>query len=229
VQRMKPSWSAVADSNLLRLAALDGATVSDAMDRIGIVGQCDGIAPRDPGFRIVGRAFTVRYGPVGRPAGTVGDYIDDVDAGAVVSLDNAARRIGTVWGDILTEVAHRRGIAGTVIDGLCRDVSLCRELCYPVFACGQWMRTGKDRVQVESVGEVITLGGVRVGAGDLLLGDADGVVALPRAHESSILDAAEEIAAAEAAIRERVRSGMTLTEARRELNYHALQSRQVPS
>jgi 4-hydroxy-4-methyl-2-oxoglutarate aldolase len=225
---MSACWSAMSDPNILRLAAMDSATVSDALDRVGIVGQCSRISPRGMGFRLIGRAFTVRYGPAGRPAGTVGDYIDDVPVGAVVALDNsAAPWLGTVWGDILTEVAHRRGVAGTVIDGLCRDVSLCRELGYPVFARDQWMRTGKDRVQVESMGEPITLGGVRVGAGDLLLGDADGVLCLPRSHESAVLDIAEEIAVAEGGIRERIRAGMSLAEARRELNYHSLQSRRA--
>jgi regulator of RNase E activity RraA len=175
---------------------------------------------------MAGRAWTLRYGPAGKPAGTVGDYIDDVPPGSVIVLDNGGREDATVWGDILTEIAHRRGIAGTVIDGICRDVALCRQLGYPVYAKGHWMRTGKDRVQVESTGEPVNIGEARVCPGDIVRGDADGVVVIPRAHEAAVLDAAEAVQAAEDRIREAARGGMRLDEARRAHRYHQLQTRE---
>ena len=214
------------DHGVARARSLDTATLSDALDRLGIAGQCHGIAPRDPKFRLIGRAFTLLYGPPGKPPGTVGDYIDDVPESSVVVLDNRGREDATVWGDILTEIAHRRGLAGTVINGICRDVALCRELGYPVFSRGHWMRTGKDRVQVEATNIPVDLGGARVRPGDLLRGDADGVVVIPTEHEEAVLSAAEAIAQAEERIREAVRGGQRLDEARRDLNYHRLQSRQ---
>ncbi len=212
------------DTNVARAARLDTATLSDALDKLGIAGQCHCIAPRDPGFRMAGRAWTLLYGPAGKPAGTVGDYIDDVPPGSVVVLDNGGREDATVWGDILTEIAHRRGIAGTLIDGVCRDTALCRELGYPVFSRNHWMRTGKDRVQVEATGVPVAIGQARVAPGDLVRGDADGVVVIPRAHEDAVLQAAEAIEAAEQRIREAVRGGMRLDEARRQFRYHALQT-----
>jgi len=87
------------------------------------------------------------------------------------------------------------------------------------------MRTGKDRVQVEAVGGTLNIGDARVDAGDILRGDADGVVALPRAHESAILAAAEEIDAVEQRIRVGVQGGLTLREARARHGYHKLQTR----
>ena len=140
------------DDNILRASKLDTTALSDAMDRLGIGGQCLGIKPLNPSFRLTGRAFTILYGPAGMPAGTVGDYIDDVAPGGVVVLDNGGRENATVWGDILTMVAHTRGVAGTVIDGACRDVALALELGYPIFSRSYSMRTGKDRVQVEAMG-----------------------------------------------------------------------------
>ena len=137
------------DKNLERAAKLDTTSISDALDRLGIAGQCLNIKPLDPGFRLTGRAFTILYGPAGQPPGTVGDYIDEVEPGRVVVLDNGGRENATVWGDILTFVAHQRGVAGTVIDGACRDTHLSRELGYPIFSRSYSMRTGKDRVQVE--------------------------------------------------------------------------------
>lgn len=213
------------DRNAERARKLETATLSDALDRLGILGQCKGLQPRDPGFRLVGRARTILYGPAGKPSGTVGDYIDDVDPGEVMVLDNGGREDVTVWGDILTEIAHRRQLGGTVIDGICRDVHLCRSLGYPVFSRGHWMRTGKDRVQVEASDVAVTIGEARVAAGDLLIGDADGVLVLPRAHEDAILDAAEEIHATEEAIRAAVRGGQRLDEARAAFKYHNLQTR----
>lgn len=214
-----------ADTNVRRAAALDTATISDALDRLGVAGQCYRIKPRDPSFRLAGRAFTILYGPAGSPPGTVGDFIDDVASGSVIVLDNGGRDDATVWGDILTEIAHRRGLAGTVIDGVNRDVQLCIDLNYPVFSKTNWMRTGKDRVQVEGMEVPVTIGGARVAPGDLLRGDADGVVVVPRQHEERILETAEQIQEAEAQIRAACRSGMRLDEARKRFGYHQLQTR----
>jgi regulator of RNase E activity RraA len=214
------------DANVQRAARLDTATLSDALDRLGIAGQCYRIKPRDGSFRLAGRAWTLLYGPAGKPAGTVGDYIDDVPPGSVIVLDNGGRENCTVWGDILTEIAHRRGIAGTVIDGICRDVALCLQLGYPVFSKAHWMRTGKDRVQVEATGVPVNIGDARVCPGDIVRGDADGVIVIPKEHEAAVLDAAEAIEAAEDRIRQAVRGGMRLDDARRHFKYHQLQTRE---
>ena len=213
------------DRNVQRAAKLDTTAISDAMDRLGIAGQCLNIKPLDPRFRLTGRAFTILYGPAGNPPGTVGDYIEDVPPGGVVVLDNGGRENATVWGDILTWVANRRGVAGTVIDGACRDTSLSLELSYPIYSRSYSMRTGKDRIQVEAMGGPVNIGDARVHQGDILRGDADGVVAIPQAHEDAILTNAEQIDAAEAEIRRLVNEGNTLTEARKQLGYHNLQTK----
>jgi len=216
----------VNDKNVERASVLDTATLSDALDRLGIAGQCLGIKPRDPGFRLTGRAMTFQYVPAANPPGTVGDYIDDVPAGAVIVLDNGGREDATVWGDILTEVASKKGVAGTVIDGACRDTALCRELNYPVFSRSHSMRTGKDRVQLDVSAEPVNIGDARVSQGDLMRGDADGVIVIPQAFEEKVLALAESIQAAEDRIREAVRGGMRLDEAREAHRYHQLQSKE---
>ena len=213
------------DHNLARASRLDTTALSDAMDRLGISGQCLGIKPLDHHFRLTGRAYTILYGPAGKPPGTVGDYIDDVPPGSVVVLDNGGRENATVWGDILTWVAHSRGVAGTVIDGACRDVALSLELGYPIYSRSYSMRTGKDRVQVEATNGPVNIGDARVHPGDILRGDADGVVVIPRAHEEDILKIAEEIDSIEDQIRRAVKEGKSLTEARRQHGYHQLQTK----
>ena len=214
------------DDNVLRAAKLDTATLSDALDKLAIAGQCLGIKPRDQAFRMTGRAYTVLYGPIDSAnPGTVGDYIDDLPPGTVVVLDNGGREDATVWGDILTGLAHRKGLAGTVIDGANRDTHLCLELGYPIFSRSYSMRTGKDRVQVDAEQVPVTIGQARVEPGDLLRGDADGVIVIPKARENEVLQIAETIERAEEQIRELISSGKRLDEARKALRYHQLQTR----
>ena len=88
---------------------LGTSALSDAMDRLGIPGQALGIKPVDRSFLVCGPAFTVHNMPCDIHGGSVGDYIDDVPTGAVVVIDNGGRLDATVWGDILTTVAHRDG------------------------------------------------------------------------------------------------------------------------
>lgn len=213
------------DTIAARLRALDTSALSDALDRLGLDGQALGIRPLDRGFRTVGRAFTVRMLPRGLSGKSVGDYIDDVPRGHVVVIDNGGRLDATVWGDILTTVAHRDGIGGTVIDGVCRDVGRSFELDYPIFSRSNTMRTGKDRVAAEAYGQPVQLAGVRVEPADWIVGDADGVVVVPDVRVDDILTAAEEITAAEDRIREAVAGGEPLLVVRERLRYHDLQTK----
>jgi regulator of RNase E activity RraA len=215
------------DPNLERSAKIDIATLSDALDKLGIAGQCLGIKPLEHGLRMTGRAFTLEYGPVA-VGGTVGDFIDDVPSGAVIVIDNHGREDATVWGDILTTCARRGGINGTVIDGACRDTQLARELAYPIFSRSYSMRTGKDRVQLEAVNRVIQVGGARISPGAIIRGDSDGVVTIPPDREAAVLDLAEGIQLAETMILQLVRDGSRLDEARRRQNYHLLQRPEAP-
>lgn len=211
------------DENVARAGKLETATLSDALDKLGIAGQCLGIKPLDHGFRLAGRAFTLAYAPVGHPVGTVGDFIDDVPEGGVVVIDNGGRPDATVWGDILTFTANKRGLGGTVIDGACRDTHLALDLGYPMFSRSYSMRTGKDRVQLDAIQVVVNIGDVRVAPGDIIRGDSDGVVVIPHDREREVLETAEAIDAAEMRIRELVAGGMRLDKAREEQHYHLLQ------
>jgi len=204
---------------------LTAAAVSDALDRLGLHGACLGIAPLATGYRMVGRAFTLKYIPVGVVKGTVGDYIDDVPPGGVVVLDNAGRLDCTVWGDILTSVAHKRGIAGTVIHGVCRDIARSFELRYPIFSRGKFMRTGKDRVQVEGMNAPVSLGDVQVRPGDVVIGSDDGIVIVPKDREEEVLSVAQSVSQAEDQILSEALKGNRLDEVRKKYKYHELQRR----
>jgi 4-hydroxy-4-methyl-2-oxoglutarate aldolase len=214
-----------AEAIVAAFGQLPTAAVSDALDSLRIPSQALGIKPLDVRFRIAGRAFTVKYRAIGAvERGTVGDYIEDVGQGAVVVLDNGGRTDCTVWGDILTAVAVRRKTGGTVINGVCRDVTRAIEQGYPIFSRGNTMRTGKDRVEMDAINVPISLGEIQVRPGDIILGDADGIVVIPRVKEDEALEAARRIEDAEEAIERDVASGMALAEARKKHRYFALQS-----
>lgn len=223
-----PLKASAEDQELVALfAGLDTPAVSDAMDKLGLHGQALSIMPLTDYTRpVVGPAFTVKYVPASNPPGTVGDFIDEVAAGDVVVIDNDGRTDCTVWGDIMTQYASLRGIAGTVIDGVCRDVSKALGDNYPMFSAGRFMRTGKDRVQVESVNATVAIGTVRVQARDIVVADANGVVIVPRARAREVAEAARRIEEIESRIREQIAQGKTLGEARAALGYHKLQTKE---
>jgi regulator of RNase E activity RraA len=204
--------------------SLAAAAISDALDRLQIPAQAQGIASLRRGYHIVGRAFTVRYLPVGATKGTVGDYVDDVPPGGVVVLDNAGRLDCTVWGDILTTVSAQRKIAGTVIHGVCRDVAGSLEVNYPIFSRGHFMRTGKDRVEVAGINVPVSLGEVQVQPNDIVVGTDDGILVIPAASAEKVLEIAQSISEAEDRIIAAVKAGSRLDEARKKNNYHHLQS-----
>jgi regulator of RNase E activity RraA len=203
---------------------LDTPGVSDAMDKLGLPGQCLGIAPLTNYSRVVvGPAFTVKYVPASTPAGSVGDFLDDVAPGDVVVIDNGGRIDCTVWGDIMTLYAGQRNVAATVIDGVCRDVNKAIADEYPMFTKGRFMRTGKDRVQVDGINVAVSIGQTRVCARDIVVADANGVVVVPRDRAGDVADAARKIEVVEDRIRKELAQGKTLQQARAALGYHTLQ------
>jgi regulator of RNase E activity RraA len=103
--------------------------------------------------------------------------------------------------------------------------SLSLELGYPIFSRGVCMRTGRGRVQSDGYQVPVSLGDVRVEPGDVLVGDADGVVVIPQSRLDDVLAAARDIAGAEDRIRQEIEAGSRLDEARRRHRYFQLQKR----
>ena len=205
-------------------ARLGTATIADALDRHGLAGCVAGVGGLAAGASCCGPAFTVRYVPARSPGkADVGDFLDEVPGGSVVVIDNGGRVDCTVWGGIMCRVALARGVNGAVIDGACRDVAEARALGFPLFARAPFMRTGKERVKLQAVGERIALGGVVVEPEDLVRGDADGVVVIPVQRAPELLAGAQQIADAEARIVHAVEHGETLRAARAAQHYHRLQ------
>ncbi|MBE0703551.1 MAG: RraA family protein [Afipia sp.] len=208
-----------------RLRSLPTSAVSDAMDKLGLHGAVDGLRPILAGQRIAGQIVTLAYLPTGTAGGTVGDFMHLVEAGDVIAIDNRGRTDCTVWGNILTEVAKMRGLSGTIIDGVNRDIGESVEIGYPIWSRTCFMRTGKDRVMLQSVNGPICLGTVRVEPGDVAVADDSGVVVVPLGKVMAVLETAEAIEHAEGEIVSAVRAGVELSEARANQGYHSLQTR----
>ena len=213
------------DNLIERFKKLDTPSITDAMNKLGFAGGLKGVKPVAQGRPICGRAFTVHYIPCGVVKGTVGDFIDDVKPGEVVVIDNCGRDYCTVWGDIMAMTAVKKGIEGTVIDGVCRDIPVVKESGYPIYSKGWYMETGKDRVEVDAINIPVAVSGVKVSPGDIIVGDDTGVACVPKEIAEQVADIAEKIAETESKIVEEVMNGSTLKEARAKLNYHHLQTK----
>jgi len=173
-------------------AQISTSVISDALDALGVHGQCTGLHTQTAGaFKpFCGRAFTVQFMPCGTPdertpSGSIGDYIDDVPEGYVIAIDNRERLDCCVWDGPVNQRALARGVAGVVIDGACRLDSLVNP-ALPVLARGRQARHGNKRVRVEAFNLAIVMGGVRVECDDLIIADHNGVVIIPRDYIQSV-------------------------------------------
>jgi 4-hydroxy-4-methyl-2-oxoglutarate aldolase len=131
------------------------------------------------------------------------------EAGDVLVLTNGGSPQGALWGEIATYYSRIRKLAGAVIDGATRDTLQITEVGFPVFASHISVsypgKRGPGAVNVP-----VVLAGVTVNPGDLVVGDADGVLAIPPAHVESAVSSAEARMAKEAEIKRRLDQGQTL-------------------
>ncbi|WP_457512024.1 RraA family protein [Streptomyces sp. TE33382] len=200
------------------------STVSDALDLLGHDGTgAPGLLRMSGTGAVAGPAFTLRYVPVepGAP-GPAGEFLDDVPPGAVVVVANDGRTDCTVWGDLLSMAALRGAVAGTVIDGVCRDVGAIRAGGYPLWSLGSYMKSGKHRVRLAATGKPVTLCGVPVVPGDVVVGDDSGCLVVPGGLVERTAEQVRRVAAAEDAIRADLAAGVPVAEARARHGYNTL-------
>lgn len=200
-----------------RFLALDTAAVSDAMDSLSLHGSLADIDTRVYGHLIAGPAFTVIYRSFDRADGefhNAGNYIDQVPRGSIVLIDNEGRSDCTNWGGILTEMAKIKNLAGTVVYGAARDMAEIRRMDYPLFTRAVNMVSGKNRVRIVGLQQKVVIGAVGVCPGDWIIADDNGVLAIPKQRLEEVLERAESIDRTEARIRQAIRAGVPLEEAR---------------
>lgn len=125
----------------------------------------------------------------------------------------------TVWGDILTDVAIKKGIPGTVIDGLCRDIRHIRDCSYKMFSRGVFMQSGKGRTVMSASKVAVKIGEVHIKFGDYIRGDENGIVVIPQEHVDQVIQLAKIVVAKEKKIRNVIKKGERLDIARKTFNY----------
>lgn len=207
---------------LKQLYQFDTAEISDALDACGIEGALLSIKPTSNNIKMIGPAFTVKYLPYEKAQTefkSAGNYLDDVPAHSVIVIDNAGKQDCTTWGDILTQVALMQNIAGTVVFGAARDIHFIRESGYPLYASAIYMRSGKNRVYKSDQQCDLSINGVRIQPGDIIMGDDNGVIAIPQERLKEIIEKATNIKSTEQAIIASVKSGMKLEDARKQHRY----------
>lgn len=196
------------------------AVLSDCLDAAGyrIQAMNARIRPLDESLVLCGRARTALYmdvydAPEGEnPYELEIQLVDDLKPDEVpVFACGVSGRIAP-WGELLSTAARARGAAGTVMDGLTRDVRAIREMKFPVFAGGIGPLDSKGRGRAVAVDVPVEVGGARVCPGDLVFGDADGVVVVPQALEQQVIAAALAKVEGENATREALARGEKLAD-----------------
>jgi regulator of RNase E activity RraA len=177
------------------------ALISDVLDDLGYRDQAlpARIRPLDEGLKMVGRARTMLYadvyalpGPDENPHAGEIKLVDSLTTGdIVVCACGTSGRIAP-WGSLLSTAAKVRGAAGALMDGMVRDIAEIRELKLPVFHGGIGPLDSKGRARVIDTDVPVECGGVKIAPGDLIIGDADGVVVVPRSIEDAVVKAALE-------------------------------------
>ncbi|MBE1585290.1 methyltransferase [Nonomuraea angiospora] len=173
---------------LARLAALPTANIGDAMDRLGVLDSR--IRPIWPGARVAGRAFTI-WTRSGDNA-LIHQALDVVEPGDVIVVNGGGDESRALIGELIGQRAKNKGVAGFVIDGAVRDADGLGEMGMPVFARAV-TPAGPYKNGPGHLGRTVAVGGVAVAPGDLILGDADGVVVVPLAEAERVARAAEAV------------------------------------
>ena len=195
-----------------RFRSLYVPAIADALDDVGLWHQVmdNAINPLQIDMRVAGVAFTA----LGRPERSTdrerrlgAQMIDRMSQDEVAVFDCAGDETTGHWGELLTNGALARGAVGAVIDGGVRDTSAILDAEFPVFCKYRAARDAKGRWNVTDMQVPIIAGGVLVNPGDIIVGDADGVVVVPRDLAEQIADISEEVVATENVIRSRVKAG----------------------
>ena len=209
----RPPGDAVA-----RAARLATSTLANALDDAGlhhnVLGTIKAVAP---GMRFAGPAVTVRevtgdYGSFTSADFRVGAMIDAAAPGDVIVVDMGGAACST-WGGLASLAAKVKGVAGLLVDGGVRDLEEMIEFEFPVFARHLVPTTGRARLKVAAIGEAVTVDGVRVAPGDVIVADGTGVVCLPRERALDITARAEALQRDDERAVAEIRGGLGFSEA----------------
>ncbi len=192
--------------------------VGDILDGLGLYHQFlpQEIQPALLDMKLIGRAMPVVmidvYGPQKKPFGLLTEALDQLEPGEIFLASGGDMRCA-YWGELLTATARTRGAHGAVVNGFHRDTPQMLAQNWPVFSRGRFAQDSSVRTQVADFRCPIEIGGVWVEPGDLIFGDLDGVVVVPKKVEAKVVKLALVKARTENVVRKAIEAGMSSTAA----------------
>lgn len=215
---MAIEWKSDVELFALCCRELYTPVVGDILDDLGFDHQFlpQPIQPMREQMKVAGRAMPVVmidvFGKQKKPFGLLTEALDQLKPGEVYLASGGEMRCA-YWGEILTATAKKRGAVGAVINGFHRDTPRVLEQDWPVFTRGRFAQDSAVRTQVVDYHCAIEVGQVRVEPGDLVFGDLDGVVIVPRKVEAEVMERALGKARGEKLVRKEIEAGMSSTAA----------------
>ena len=165
--------------------------------------------------KLVGWACTILendiYAPAKKPFGYLTESLDQLRPGEVYVATGAHN--SALWGELLTATSRTKGAVGAVLDGCTRDTPQVLEQNFPVFCTGCWAQDSSVRTYVCDYRCTIEIGQVTIHDGDLIFGDVDGVLVVPKEIVEPVMEKALEKAAGEKLVRQAIEGGMSATDA----------------
>ena len=195
------------EDGVARFAEFDPATIYEAAGQKGMVNPA--IRPAWAGAKVCGRVATVECPPADNLMLHIA--VANAAAGVVIVANVCGYMLAGAWGEILTAAAQARGVAGLAIDGAVRDIDAIREAKFPVFSGG--LAIGScTKARAGNIGTPIQFGGVQVNPGDVILGDADGLVVIDQNRLDEVYETALQRRKRELEIISQLRQGRTTIE-----------------
>ncbi|MEO8117056.1 MAG: RraA family protein [Bacteroidota bacterium] len=194
------------------------SVVGDILDELNCFHQFlpQALQPLRITDKLVGRSMPVLmidvYGPQKKPFGKLTEALDQLKPNEIYVASGGEMRCA-YWGEILTATARKRGATGAVINGYYRDTQKVMEQNWPVFSRGRFGQDSCVRTQVADYRCDIQVGDVWIQPDDLIFGDFDGVVVIPRKFELEVVRKALEKARGEKLVRKEIENGMSSTDA----------------
>jgi len=194
------------------------AVIGDVMDKLGLLHQFlpPAIRPLRDDMVVVGRAMPVlevdSAGPPAKPFGVMLEALDDLRAGEVYLAVGGSPNYA-LWGELMSTRAMKLGATGAVMTGYSRDTPGILALGFPTFSIGRYAQDQGPRGEVVDFRVPVQIGAVAIEPGDMVFGDVDGVLVIPRKAEDEVLRLAMEKAEKENLVRTAIENGMSTVEA----------------
>jgi regulator of RNase E activity RraA len=196
---------------------INTSTISNALDKKGLSGVMFGLKPVAPGMRVLGCAVTIfetsgERGSAAPEDMNLAAIVEAIQPGDVAVISNDGNRVSS-GGGVFGFALKARGAAGAVVDGGVRDIEQIKEYGLPVFARHVVPLTGKGRIRVHAINQPVTVDGILVKPGDLIVADANGVVCVPQDLADEVRALAEKQDSADNQTIEYMRQGLSFREA----------------